>query len=245
MRELADNKAAVASSAFESTRKLADSIPLGQPILVGHHSERHARKDCERIDSGMRRGIEAQKAAEELERRARAAERNTSISSDDPDALDALRAKLAKMESLRDGMKRVNKEFKNGGLEGVTGISDEDREALRNQMAKPWYGPIPFPPYKLTNLGGRIRSTKERIATLESRAADVTTVHEYGDVVLRDDVDENRVQLIFPEKPGADVICALKSVGFRWSPSNQAWQRKRGNGAIAAAMAVLNKGEAR
>lgn len=33
------------------------NIPLGQPILVGHHSERHARKDAERIENGMRRAV--------------------------------------------------------------------------------------------------------------------------------------------------------------------------------------------
>lgn len=36
-----------ADARFESTRKLADSILLGQPILVGHHSEGHARRDAE------------------------------------------------------------------------------------------------------------------------------------------------------------------------------------------------------
>lgn len=36
---------------------VADNIPPGQPILVGHHSERRARKDAERIESGMRRAV--------------------------------------------------------------------------------------------------------------------------------------------------------------------------------------------
>lgn len=37
---------------------IAEGIPLGQPILVGHHSERHARRDAKRIESGMRRAVE-------------------------------------------------------------------------------------------------------------------------------------------------------------------------------------------
>jgi hypothetical protein len=36
---------------------LLTGIPFGQPILVGHHSERRARKDAERIESGMRKAI--------------------------------------------------------------------------------------------------------------------------------------------------------------------------------------------
>ena len=43
--------------AKEAVARIADNIPLGQPILVGHHSERHARRDAERIRSGMRKAI--------------------------------------------------------------------------------------------------------------------------------------------------------------------------------------------
>ena len=44
-----------AESAAESVRRIADGIPFGQPILVGHHSERHARKDAERIETEAHR----------------------------------------------------------------------------------------------------------------------------------------------------------------------------------------------
>jgi phospholipid N-methyltransferase len=43
--------------AHAAVKQIADGIPLGQPILVGHHSERHARKDQERIENGMRRAV--------------------------------------------------------------------------------------------------------------------------------------------------------------------------------------------
>ena len=241
LRERAERKAGQAAASFEATRKLADSIPLGQPILRGHHSERHARKDCERIQRGMERGCEAQKEAAELERRARAAERNTSISSDDPDALEALRAKLAKLETLRADMVSINRQYRKGGVDAVTGISEDQRAKIAAAMADTSCGRrrAPFESYQLTNLGGRIRATKERIALLESRADDVTTVETHKDVVLRDDVEANRVQLVFPGKPELEVISELKRFGFKWSPSNGAWQRQRGNGAIAAARGIL------
>ncbi|HMF62793.1 MAG TPA: DUF3560 domain-containing protein, partial [Edaphobacter sp.] len=41
-----------AERAHEAVSRIADNIPLGQPILVGYHSERHARKDAERIENG-------------------------------------------------------------------------------------------------------------------------------------------------------------------------------------------------
>lgn len=46
-----------AEQARKAVAAIADNIPFGQPILVGHHSEKHARKDAERIQSGMRRAI--------------------------------------------------------------------------------------------------------------------------------------------------------------------------------------------
>ena len=91
-----------------AVQKLADQIPLGQPILVGHHSERHARRDARRIQDGMRRGVEALGEAEELERRATAAEANQAISSDDPEAVQRLEEKLRTVEARRDRWKAIN-----------------------------------------------------------------------------------------------------------------------------------------
>ena len=46
-----------AEAARAAVARIADGIPLGQPILRGHHSERHARKDAERIENGMRKAV--------------------------------------------------------------------------------------------------------------------------------------------------------------------------------------------
>lgn len=46
-----------ADRAHKGVSAIADNIPLGQPILVGHHSEKRARKDAERIENGMRRAV--------------------------------------------------------------------------------------------------------------------------------------------------------------------------------------------
>jgi len=52
-----------AGQAREAVAAIADNIPLGQPILVGHHSERRARKDAERIENGMRRAVKLWKTS--------------------------------------------------------------------------------------------------------------------------------------------------------------------------------------
>jgi hypothetical protein len=46
-----------ADRAHKAVSSIVEHIPFGQPILVGHHSERRARKDVERIDNGMRRAV--------------------------------------------------------------------------------------------------------------------------------------------------------------------------------------------
>lgn len=53
-----ERRAADANSARDAVNRIADGIPLGQPILIGHHSERHARRDAERIENGMRKAVQ-------------------------------------------------------------------------------------------------------------------------------------------------------------------------------------------
>ncbi len=46
-----------AAQAQKAVAAIADNIPFGQPILIGHHSERRHRKAIEKIDNGMRRAV--------------------------------------------------------------------------------------------------------------------------------------------------------------------------------------------
>lgn len=62
-----------AEAAHKAVTAITDSIPFGQPILVGHHSERRARRDVERMHDGMRRAMKMWKTAEYWEQRAKAA----------------------------------------------------------------------------------------------------------------------------------------------------------------------------
>ena len=54
--------------------------------------------------------------------------------------------------------------------------------------------------------------------------------------------DINRLQLFFDEKPSADQRSELKLNGFRWAPSEQAWQRQLNENAIYAASRMKTKG---
>ena len=71
-----ESRAADASAASDAVHAIADNIPLGQPILVGHHSERAARRDQEKIENGMRRAVKMWETSKYWEDRARGAVRN-------------------------------------------------------------------------------------------------------------------------------------------------------------------------
>lgn len=62
-----------AEAARQRVHQIADSIPFGQPILVGHHSERHARADVKRIDNGMHKAVEEWKKEAYWQDRAKSA----------------------------------------------------------------------------------------------------------------------------------------------------------------------------
>jgi len=68
-----DQRTDEAERATAQARRVADGIPFGQPILVGHHFERYARKDAERIQNGMRKAVQAFDTADYWKRRAVAA----------------------------------------------------------------------------------------------------------------------------------------------------------------------------
>jgi hypothetical protein len=71
--EYGEHRAEDAERAHAAVARIADNIPLGQPILVGHHSERHARKDAEKIRSGMARAVKMWETSKYWEARAKGA----------------------------------------------------------------------------------------------------------------------------------------------------------------------------
>lgn len=71
-----ERRADDAERAHAAVAAVADNIPPGQPILVGHHSERHARRDAKRIENGMRKAVRLWETSEYWSRRAAGALRH-------------------------------------------------------------------------------------------------------------------------------------------------------------------------
>ena len=68
--DYSEKRASDAQRASAAVEAITEHIPMGQPILIGHHSERHARKDAERIQNGMRKTVQMWETAKYWEQRA-------------------------------------------------------------------------------------------------------------------------------------------------------------------------------
>ncbi|HGV5093444.1 TPA: DUF3560 domain-containing protein, partial [Klebsiella pneumoniae] len=55
--DYSDRRAVESEQALAHVDSLASAVPLGQPILVGHHSERRARRHAQKIENGMKRAV--------------------------------------------------------------------------------------------------------------------------------------------------------------------------------------------
>jgi hypothetical protein len=228
-----------------STRahQMADVIPFGQPILVGHHSEKADRNYRAKIDNQYRASYEATQKAAHYEDKA-ASVGTGGISSDDPDAITKLQEKLDKAQRLQDTMKAVNAIIrKHKGNASCVPLLVE--AGLTEEMAiyklKPDFaGRIGYPSYALTNNNAEINRVKDRIAALQREAQRPPAEPVETDNGITVTEEDNRVCIRFPGKPEETVRQTLKRWGFKWSPTRTAWVRMANNAGRYAAKEVLS-----
>ncbi len=239
LQDRAETLRRLSASLHAKAHGMASCIPFGQPILVGHHSEGRDRSYRAKIHGTFRRCFDAQDKAVELERRA-ASVGHSGISSDDPSAIEKLRAKLAGLQACQEIMKGANKIIrKNGTVESkipalvALGLSEE--QAARCFVPN-CFNIIGFARFELTNNNARIKQVKQRIQRLEQEQARAAQVQaENGEAArektfdgftYREDMEENRLMFIFPGKPDEKTRSVLKSAAFKWSPTRGAWVRQ-------------------
>ena len=213
-QELAEKNRQLSNSAAECSIKMMDVIPMGQPVMGARDANYRAR-----AWDKMGKSVELQSKADYYDNKAAGADNNI-ISSDDPEALDKLRTKLVHLEEKREAYKAANKQAK-----------AEGKDIL--------------PPYVLQNLSGNIKNVRDRIALLERQATEAMAHAEENNVIketesykLVKNYEENRIQFLFNGKPEEEVRTLLKHWGFRWSPTNTAWQRQLNNSGLYAAECV-------
>ena len=229
MEERAAHAQAESTAASHAAHEIMRLIPPGQPILVGHHSERHHRRDLDKIDRNMRKSIEAGEKSAYYSSRAASAASNHAISSDDPDAVEKLEAKLAKLQAAQERDKELNAWYrKHKTMKGCPGITGEDAASADAQLAEMREGiRRPVPAWQLSNRNGEIKRIKDRLAQLRRVDEMEHTEIEFDGGTIISNEDVNRVQILFDEKPDEATRSKLKSNGFRWSRTEGAWQTQR------------------
>ena len=99
----AEDAAAASDAAYRDSQKAIAGIEMGQPILVGHHSESRHRAALARSDRAMRKSCDESDKARYYRQKA-ASVGTGGISADDPDAIQKLREELAKAEQAQEMM---------------------------------------------------------------------------------------------------------------------------------------------
>lgn len=231
-KELAEKNHAAATEKHEESRRMMAAIPMGQPILIGHHSEARDRRFREKAWNKLGQAVALSEKAEYYEHKARAAENNNAISSDDPAAIKLLKEKLEKLEKLQEVMKAANKIVRNKKLNDEAKIQEMvklglSEESAANTLKPDFCGRIGFASYSLQNNNANIKRVKIRIKELEKRASEETTVEEINGIKIVDNVEDNRLQIFFEGIPDVEIRQKLKSNGFRWSRYNGCWQSYR------------------
>ncbi len=164
------------------------------------------------------------------------------ISSDDPTAIEKLKDKLANLEKTQETMKAVNAYYrKHQTFDGCPDISPREAEAIKANWEKLWYKGIPYPPYMLSNNNANIHRIRERIASLEEQQQSPQEGWDFegGEVVFN--TEENRLQILYEDKPDEQTRQTLKGYGFHWSPRQRAWQRKITPDAVRVARKITGK----
>lgn len=151
------------------------------------------------------------------------------IKSDDERAIEKLEEKLEDMKKLQEDMKAANKALrlkdKEAGNDQLRemGYSEDSIEELR----KPDYlGRVGYPNFQLSNNNANIHRVEERLKRLKAVKERGSSEQEYKTFKVVENTEAMRYQIIFDGKPDAEIRTLLKSNGFKWAPSQGAWQRQ-------------------
>lgn len=137
---------------------------------------------------------------------------DASIYSDDPDAIDRLEERIAKLEAERESVKAHNKTHRNGKLCTCPPECDCRTRFPRSCTCKNH----PLPSYVLTNLSGNIKRNRDRLEVLTRQAARAEEAQAAPSGVTVADQGSGYVSVTFADKPAIEVRDALKAAGFYW-----------------------------
>ena len=166
------------------------------------------------------------------------------IRSDDADAIEALEEKISALEEHQQLMKDCNAYWrKHKTMTGCEFLTDEQIEKINKAMTEDNWRVYTAPcgGYLLSNNLANIKRLKARLEELKKTKSDGTSEVEYGTFKVIENTEVMRIQIVFDGKPEEAVRSVLKANGFRWAPSQGAWQRQLNTNGKYALKRVLEE----
>ncbi|MDR0736006.1 MAG: DUF3560 domain-containing protein, partial [Zoogloeaceae bacterium] len=186
-------------AAYRNARKMAECIPFGQPILVGHHSEGRDRRFRDRIHNTFGKSFSLQEKADYLTRKA-ASVGTGGISGDDPDAITKLQKELDAAVENQAMMKSANRIVRSTRPEDrkdaliAAGFAEKIAERI---LTPDCYGKIGHAAWAFQNGNANIHRIEERIEELRKLRARQSIEMMGKGYTYREDVAENRIMILF------------------------------------------------
>lgn len=244
LEERAEKKRNESDAAYKRSHELVEHIPMGQPILVGHHSERGHRNALDKSWSLMGKSFKLGEYADSLESSA-ANVGSSGISSNDPEAIKKLQDKLNGLEKSQDTMKAVNKIIKGKKLSDAEKVEQivKDRlltETHAQEIMKPDFaGRVGFASYSMSNNNAEIRRTRQRLEDLKRLHTIAPIDFENDDFSMS--INNGQIVINFAGgKPNEETRQLVKNAAFKWSRYQGAWVRKVTANAIGSARYLLD-----
>jgi hypothetical protein len=152
----------------------------------------------------------------------------------EPQSVETLTAELEKCVTLQETMKNVNAYWrKTGTCMGAPGITETQAAKLDQKVIndRASYDRVPFSSYDLTNNNSQIKRLEQKVA----EASRGFEGWQFDGGRAEANTEMNRLQLFFDERPNDSQRAQLKANGFKWAPSQDAWQRQLTDNAIYSA----------
>ena len=162
---------------------------------------------------------------------------NSVIRADDTKAVEMLKENLEGFEGRQEYMQKANDYYKaNGTVVGCPGIDKETAVQLDGRVNE--HQSTPYPGRFFKDNFAEINRLKSNIDRLENKPETMFKGWRFegGEAVIN--LANNRLQLMFAEKPNDDERAVLKKNGFKWAPTAKAWQRPLDFKSMAAAERV-------
>ena len=159
---------------------------------------------------------------------------NYVIQSTDPKAVDMLKENLLHVKSNNEYMQKVNDHYKeHGTVVGCPGVDDETAEKLNDRVKDGQETPYPGSFFKQNY--ETMRRLQSNIDRVEQKPETLFKGWQFEGGKAVANLANNRLQLLFNEKPNEQQRNMLKQNGFKWAPTAEAWQRPLDPKTFAAA----------